>query len=119
MFAVSKNRDNEKAIRLLKQAIEITGLEDVEDVRTRLKNLYKDIGMNEEADAIELEVGNAETFSSEPNIDNNTGRKINKDFIKTVLERTSKEGTFTSVKIGRNDPCPCGSGKKYKKCCGR
>ena len=24
----------------------------------------------------------------------------------------------TSQKIGRNDPCPCGSGKKYKKCCG-
>lgn len=23
-----------------------------------------------------------------------------------------------SLKIGRNDPCPCGSGKKYKKCCG-
>ena len=23
-----------------------------------------------------------------------------------------------SAKIGRNDPCPCGSGKKYKKCCG-
>ena len=22
-------------------------------------------------------------------------------------------------KIGRNDPCPCGSGKKYKKCCGK
>jgi uncharacterized protein len=34
------------------------------------------------------------------------------------------ETTFASVsrryavKIGRNDPCPCGSGKKYKKCCG-
>ena len=25
----------------------------------------------------------------------------------------------TSPKIGRNDPCPCGSGKKYKMCCGR
>ena len=24
----------------------------------------------------------------------------------------------TSHKVGRNDPCPCGSGKKYKKCCG-
>ena len=24
----------------------------------------------------------------------------------------------TGPKIGRNDPCPCGSGKKYKKCCG-
>jgi uncharacterized protein len=27
--------------------------------------------------------------------------------------------SFTSAnKVGRNDPCPCGSGKKYKKCCG-
>ena len=25
----------------------------------------------------------------------------------------------TSPKIGRNDPCPCGSGKKYKNCHGR
>ena len=25
----------------------------------------------------------------------------------------------TGPKVGRNDPCPCGSGKKYKKCCGR
>jgi preprotein translocase subunit SecA len=24
-----------------------------------------------------------------------------------------------NAKVGRNDPCPCGSGKKYKKCCGR
>lgn len=24
-----------------------------------------------------------------------------------------------SNKVGRNDPCPCGSGKKYKKCCGK
>lgn len=24
-----------------------------------------------------------------------------------------------ATKIGRNDPCPCGSGKKYKTCCGR
>jgi uncharacterized protein len=24
----------------------------------------------------------------------------------------------TAAKVGRNDPCPCGSGKKYKKCCG-
>ena len=25
----------------------------------------------------------------------------------------------TAPKVGRNDPCPCGSGKKYKRCCGR
>ncbi len=31
---------------------------------------------------------------------------------KTVSQRTT-------VKVGRNEPCPCGSGKKYKKCCGQ
>lgn len=32
-----------------------------------------------------------------------------------------KSGTVrrTDKKVGRNDPCPCGSGKKYKNCCGR
>lgn len=31
-----------------------------------------------------------------------------------------KSGTIhVGKKIGRNDPCPCGSGKKYKQCCGR
>ncbi len=29
-----------------------------------------------------------------------------------------KPATNKNVKVGRNDPCPCGSGKKYKKCCG-
>ncbi len=33
----------------------------------------------------------------------------------SVKSSTVKKGK----KIGRNDPCPCGSGKKYKKCCGR
>lgn len=27
-------------------------------------------------------------------------------------------GPSTNRKVGRNDPCPCGSGRKYKKCCG-
>ena len=30
-----------------------------------------------------------------------------------------KQVIRTTPKIGRNDPCSCGSGKKYKKCCGR
>lgn len=27
------------------------------------------------------------------------------------------EGTLYEAEVGRNEPCPCGSGKKYKKCC--
>lgn len=33
---------------------------------------------------------------------------------------TAKPQPYTAgVKVGRNEPCPCGSGKKYKKCCGK
>lgn len=38
--------------------------------------------------------------------------------IEEDLEKPQLEGVDLS-KIGRNDPCPCGSGKKFKKCCGR
>jgi preprotein translocase subunit SecA len=30
-----------------------------------------------------------------------------------------KQPARKESKVGRNDPCPCNSGKKYKKCCGR
>ncbi len=33
--------------------------------------------------------------------------------------KQSKTVRRATPKIGRNDPCPCGSGKKYKHCCGR
>ena len=37
---------------------------------------------------------------------------------KTIHNREVKlEPTKVEKKVGRNDPCPCGSGKKYKKCC--
>ncbi len=34
-------------------------------------------------------------------------------------DKVSKSKPKTSKKIGRNEPCPCGSGKKYKNCCGK
>ncbi|MBH1941600.1 SEC-C domain-containing protein [Mobilitalea sibirica] len=33
-------------------------------------------------------------------------------------EQKSSSTVVKGKKVGRNDPCPCGSGKKYKKCCG-
>lgn len=39
-----------------------------------------------------------------------------------VRVKSEQSSPITSVghdKVGRNDPCPCGSGKKYKKCCGK
>ena len=39
-------------------------------------------------------------------------------FIPSEDEIKAKEIREQNKNIGRNDPCPCGSGKKYKKCCG-
>ena len=65
---------------------------------------------------------------------NNGEEKKQPNAVEVALKReqvakptqTSSDGTDTAnktvrkgKKIGRNDPCPCGSGKKYKKCCGR
>ena len=35
------------------------------------------------------------------------------------LEQKNSGTVIVGKKVGRNDPCPCGSGKKYKKCCGK
>ena len=49
----------------------------------------------------------------------NTERK---EVVKKVITNDGKETvkkSKKSSKVGRNDPCPCGSGKKYKQCCGK
>lgn len=45
-------------------------------------------------------------------------RVIPADEREAIAKRYRTEHIAVSNKIGRNDPCPCGSGKKYKKCCG-
>jgi hypothetical protein len=39
------------------------------------------------------------------------------DWDKSILRGLSRPAPISAPKVGRNDPCPCGSGKKYKKCC--
>jgi len=43
--------------------------------------------------------------------------------LKKAKEQRKKDPQKYQLKadgeVGRNDPCPCGSGKKYKKCCGK
>lgn len=36
----------------------------------------------------------------------------------SIRKQFNEDHRAVSTKVGRNDPCPCGSGKKYKKCCG-
>ena len=45
------------------------------------------------------------------------GPKFGKLKLPAIAARQHHEEPIRSQKIGRNEPCPCGSGKKYKKCC--
>lgn len=46
---------------------------------------------------------------------------LSEDRRKELYKEQKNSGTIHNEnrKVGRNDPCPCGSGKKYKQCCGR
>ncbi len=46
-------------------------------------------------------------------------KEVSKKKITNESDDTAKNTPKKSKKIGRNDPCPCGSGKKYKQCCGK
>ncbi len=46
--------------------------------------------------------------------DNDVRKKMQEE-----VNQNKGNNTIHHEKIGRNDPCPCGSGKKYKKCCGK
>jgi len=48
-----------------------------------------------------------------------TFKKENNEWFFEAGRVTPQTVVRTGPKVGRNDPCPCGSGKKYKHCCGR
>ena len=58
---------------------------------------------------------NAEWLYTLPQWDDILTEERRKELYK--MEKSSKT-IVKPPKVGRNDPCPCGSGKKYKKCCG-
>lgn len=43
---------------------------------------------------------------------------LSKEKREEITKEYKQSQIAVSIKVGRNDPCPCGSGKKYKKCCG-
>ncbi|MCB2300284.1 tetratricopeptide repeat protein [Clostridium tagluense] len=98
MFNGNKQNDFQKAEAILKKALIIEGLRDRASVMKRLMNFYEKTGREEEEHEIQREL--------------NQLRK-NKQDLKNNIQ------PILLAKVGRNDPCPCESGKKYKKCCGK
>ncbi|MEJ7608378.1 MAG: SEC-C metal-binding domain-containing protein [Bryobacteraceae bacterium] len=85
-----------------------------------------------DADVIDVEPASNGTNGSTPN--QLAAQNAFEDFTRNIQRKKDKElaqlqfigGDSTTeaqpvvkgARVGRNDPCPCGSGKKYKKCCG-
>ncbi len=122
-YSLSADYSNEKAIKLLEEAKE-KGEGGYEEFQNNYAILYTDILNN---------LGDMYTFVDKPfkaipileeaaSICSKHGLTEDLKLINNTLfaANMKKEISFPhESKIGRNDHCPCGSGKKYKKCCGK
>ncbi|MDQ0092128.1 tetratricopeptide (TPR) repeat protein [Paenibacillus anaericanus] len=126
VLALGQQKNSEKAVQILEQALEVEGLKDRYYVLERLEDLYAALGLEQKASAVKeemlgllIEDQDHEPQATTPNI---TTPPISISPNTTSPNTTSPNGKtpvpVTRVKVGRNDPCSCGSNKKYKKCCG-
>lgn len=116
--------ENKISMRLKKYLKNNWELEDTQIEMTAI-NLYEDIQENEREEVIENIIYAAGDVSENDlqkllveinSFINNTRLWRLKGY--TLNELNSEHSNTSTPKIGRNDPCICGSGKKYKKCCG-
>jgi hypothetical protein len=93
-----------RAEEILRRGYRVPGVRDRADIASRLQEACAGNGRPGEARQFAEQ---AERLRQEPL----------RPAAKPVLA-SSPGPTARRVKVGRNDPCPCGSGKKFKKCCG-
>ena len=99
----------------LREGVGLRGYANENPLQAYIKEGYQvfDNMMNKISEEISL-------FLLKAEVRQNIERKeVAKPIINNKDEKTLKGGTHKKEKIGRNDPCPCGSGKKYKQCCGK
>ncbi len=126
-FWKRKGHDLGRAAVFLKQGLAVSGVRDKRDMLERQMNVYEDMGRKDDAGRIQEELSRDDDIqeTTEVSVHGNVlsvKTKVNYGGMGMPLEEWSRGLTNSAQehlkKIGRNDPCPCGSGKKYKKCCG-
>jgi preprotein translocase subunit SecA len=76
-------------------------------------------GMSQRASTVHPE---ASAFGGQPGTGGQPAKGAASDIVSeaaAAAEQEKAQPMRTGPKVGRNDPCPCGSGKKYKQCCGK
>lgn len=109
-------KETDKAFELYNRAYGMTSplTYDRDGVLERLVPLLKELGREAEANTV-VESEEREKKARQERYKNFTREETN---CSNAIDE-QKPVPASSRKIGRNEPCPCGSGKKYKKCCGK
>lgn len=105
---------------LIGRLINLDATEAIEQIRHLFELSCVDIGCAGDLEEVEIQLGfRSKRSTPRPNYAELHGLDAD-DFVLDHHDRYSAHETYVraSPKIGRNDPCPCNSGKKYKKCCG-
>ncbi len=121
--------------QILREGLSIADVRDRPDLAERLPDLCEDQGRSREAEEY-LRQAEAATTAVETTLDVRSGGAVLRQTTKidfggeglplselpnlaAWLRGTSAPAPVSRPKMGRNEPCPCGTGKKFKKCCGR
>ncbi len=95
--------------------------EEILEEKAALDKKYKDIeseAMQDEIDLLKRVIHEHEQMRAQMEEEKKALTEEYKDLLRDVTRRT-REAEKLPAKVYPNDPCPCGSGKKYKKCCGK
>ncbi len=134
VFWKKKHYNLGRAEEILKQGLAVSGVRDKSDMLERLMTLYEDMGRKEDAERVREELSEETDALREGEGEETTEVSIHDNVLSVrtkvrfggmgmpPAELDSSRTTAPQeprMKAGRNEPCPCGSGKKFKKCCGR
>jgi tetratricopeptide (TPR) repeat protein len=134
-FTRTERRDWNRCEQILREALAIADVRDRADIADRLVDACEEQGRSQEVEELRREAQrSAAMVETSLNVSSackvlrqktkinfgGEGLPLNElSNVAAMLRGAPPPAPVTSQKIGRNEPCPCGSGRKYKKCCGR
>ena len=134
-FTRTEQQDFERCEQILREGLSIAEVRDRRELAERLADLCEEQGRNEEAEDLRRQAKRNEP-TIETTLEALSGGSVLRKKTKitfgeedlplselpnlgAALRKNPPPASVVKQKVGRNEPCPCGSGKKFKKCCGR
>jgi len=125
-FTRTERVDLNRCEQILREGFAIAEVRDRGDIADRLADVCQEQGRDEEAKEFRQQSERRATAVEVSRTVSSAGKVLRQEtqlnfggagLLLNAL-RAPPTTPITRQKVGRNEPCPCGSGKKYKKCCG-